>query len=178
MTMTRKVLIGALVAVVGVGVAVPLAAGGSKPDPTFKALHRAARASDRLPSRASGPLASVAPASARLVGSIDGHDVYLAPGPEGSTCVLDVQGGDVGGTCAAQDTIKNKPTYSAWRDGSSDTATVVVPVPDAYDRVTVDGQDVPVANNVALTHAHVGQGSIKLEGDSTLEGSLDLDAGK
>lgn len=174
--MTKKVLIGVLVAIAGVAVAVPIAAGGSKPDPTFKTLHRAAKAGDRLPGGGSGPLASVDPASARLVGTVDGHDVYLAPGPDDSVCILDVEGDSVGGTCAAQDTIKNQPMFSAWRDGEATTATVVVAVPDEYTTATVAGDSIPVANNVGLAHARLGKSSIKLSGDEgTLESELDVD---
>jgi hypothetical protein len=122
-----------------------------------------------------GPLDNIDRSRARLVGTIDGHDVYLAPGPDDSLCVLDVEEGAVGGTCAARETIKDHPVYSAWRDGDSTTATVVVPVADAYDSADVDGQPVDVVDNVAWTQVHVGKGTIRLQGDGqTLEGELNL----
>lgn len=164
-----------VVAIVGAGVAVPIAAGRPELDPTFKTLHRPHSTGDRLPARSSGPLAAVDPSSARKVGRIDGHDVYLAPGPDGGLCILDVEGGGVGGACSPRGAMKDRPMYSAWRDGESTTATVVVAVPDQYEHATVAGDEVPVNNNVALTHAHLGKSTIELSGEQgTVEGELGL----
>jgi hypothetical protein len=164
------------VAAIGVAVAVP-ALGGSHPEPTFKVLERPEKPNDRLPANSgSGPLGGIDRDRARLVGAIDGRDVYLAPGPEGMVCVLDADAdGSLGGGCTPRDAMRDRPTYTAWSRGDTDSVTVAVPVPDAYDRAEIDGKAVPVRDNIALTRVHAGKGTVRLAGEQgKLEGDLDV----
>jgi hypothetical protein len=168
----------AIIAVAAIGAAVALPAlGGSHPEPTFKVLERPEKPNDRLPANSgSGPLQGIDPDTARLVGAIDGRDVYLAPGPEGTLCVLDVDDdGSLGGGCSPRDAMRDRPTYTAWSRGDSDSVTVAVPVPDAYDRAEIAGKAVPVRDTIALTNVLAGQSTVRLAGEQgTLEGDLDL----
>jgi hypothetical protein len=158
-------------------VAVPVAMGGGHPDPSFAALHRPARADDRLPaSSGSGPLSAIDRDSARLVGSVDGQRLYMAPGPDDSVCVLAGGDGSLGGGCSGRRTIAHRPGYVAWRDGNANDATVVVLVPDQYETAEVGGRAVAVRDNVAVAHVPAGRRTpLELDGDhGALEGDLDL----
>lgn len=180
MTKRRTIALVTAIAVAAIGVSVPVAlGGGGKPDPTFKVLKRAEKAHDRLPAKThGGPLGAIDPDSARLVGTVDGHDVYMAPGPDDSVCLLDRdEQGYLGGGCMVRDSIKNGGAFTAWRDGDSGDYTVAIPVADAYDTAQVDGRTLPVQNNVALGHAPAGKGKMELKGDdATLENDIDLGA--
>jgi hypothetical protein len=175
MTRRTKVLAVTLVAAAAAGVSVPVALGGDTPDPAFRTLHRPERPGDVLPaSHRSGPLAAIDRHSARRVGTIDGHAVYLAPGPGHTVCVVDVDRQGVGAGCAARGTMTARPAYVAWRDGDAATATAVVLVPDAYDTAEIDGRRIAVHDNVALGRLSPGRHEVELEGAATLEGPLDL----
>lgn len=179
MTKRRTAAVVTAIVVAAIGVSVPVARGGGKPDPTFKVLQRPEKAQDHLPANShGGPLGAIDPDSARLVGNIDGHDVYMAPGPEDTVCLLDEdQQGYLGGGCMARDSIQNGEAFTGWRDGPSGEFTVVIPVADAYDTAEVDGRTLPVQNNVALGHAPAGKGKMELKGpDATLESDISLGA--
>jgi hypothetical protein len=158
-------------------VVVPVAMGGGAPDPTCSVLDRAQRAQDRLPADSgTGPLGAVRRDSPRLVGTVDGKHVYVAPSSDDSICVLADDGDGLTAGCPARRTIKNRPSYVAWREGNARDVTVVLLTPDQYDVARVAGEAVPVHDNVALTHAPVGgHSALELDGEQgSLEGDLNL----
>lgn len=186
----RKLIITAIVVAIGAAiVVVPIAASGnSKPEPTFdKALKKAKGPKDKLPGL-KGKMAQLVPdpGAARYVGELAGHDVYIAPGADDTTCFIDTNPAAdpnyVGYACIEQDSLQRQASYAAF--GGSGGVNVIVPVADAYDTadVAVGGKRVKVKakDNVALIEAMPTEGgTVTVTGEDVdpLEGEVQFGDG-
>lgn len=174
----RKWMIAVLVAALGIAVAVTVVAARDKPAATFRVLNKARSAqSDALPPL-QGMLADlVVPGTARSVGSLGGKKAFVASGTDGRTCFLMVDDFGTGGGCIGQQSLRDAAHYVG--EGTGETVDLLIPVPDAYTDVEIDGKEFRAANNVVLTTVDKKNAKLKVKGASgTLEGDLLLAASK
>jgi hypothetical protein len=176
--MKRRALILAGLAVAAAAVVIPtVAQGGGKPNPTFQVLAQPLGPEDELTLPEQGKLQQLAadPHAARYAGELAGHTVYVAPGVGATVCFLDSSADGVGGACIARDSLKNEATYAGFSTTDGDVG-VIVPVPDAYDKVNVRGRWQKVSDNVALTRVPRNERStLEIVGDDVepLVGAID-----
>jgi hypothetical protein len=115
------------------------------------------------------------PGEASLIATVDRHHVYLLERADGDLCLVAEHKGSAGSNCVQRSQLLTKGGLSLLvQEWEGRPATLVVAVPDGYDRARLGRVTTRVVNNAAALPTDLTALKVTLSGAAVPEVSLDV----
>jgi hypothetical protein len=115
------------------------------------------------------------PGEASLAATVDRHQVYLFERADGDLCLLAEHEGSAESSCVSKiDLLGREGLTLVVQEWDGRPATLVVAMPDGYDRAELGSVTARAVNNVAALPVGVSASTVTLSGAGVPEVSLDV----